>query len=963
MALLRTAFEKLGGTEPEPQVVVLLAGSGLGKTRIAQEFYNLLSAQAHGDGSKRYWPAALDQIGDNLKINPDLDGCNSAATLPFLWWGIRLRDPEKRNQPVGNALSDGLACLKPHLEPLYAARRKKGRLVGGAKSTGGVIVDLASDVTGVSAIRTLGKYAFEVFKLGREEAQDREVQSPDAVDRKERRSAADALVRDFSTLLGGDTGQRVPAVLLIDDGQFSPSDPDVVDVVDRLIEAAFEGNWPLMILVTHWEAEWHSQSALAEPRSIARAILDHRARYDEAWQPILLGRVDDLEPMIASLLPGLEPSQRRALLARADGNPQFLAEICHYAASKPRYFVDRDTGNALTVSGLETLLGETVELENVIFNRVRKLPESVQRVIALGSVQGVEFVRALVEDVSEQLGLAGVSEAIIDAEMPHAIVRGARAEIVTFAQRIYRKVASELVADLFDPETVEAMLVAALRRRIEDDACWAAMHASERLPTILLARTIPGAGEVDDLSLAIRCGDEALRCYEQGAYRTAALLARTLAEFELPTALEGADPKRIYAALGHLVATSAAILFRESDYLTTLDLCVRAIEFSARVEAVWGPAKAAVLFGDALLNAHLHRGKAYAALGDNGEAVSAFSETVRVVLKLRKQLGEEDPIAFAHGLAAAYMGRGQVHAALGDVAGSIADFEQAIEVLRDTRLGQRWGGTYEITLADAYTNRGNARCRQGELQGAEADHRAAIALHESAKAREGDAWTAAEEGGLAAAYSVRGVTRGMGGDFAGGVDDQNTAIELLEQLAHRLGADWDHQFDSLLASAYMNRGVCRGELQDWTGAGQDYTASIERREAMSAGVDAKSTPNNETDLAKLYMNRALVRSNDGDDAAAVADYDRAMELWRDLEARGDLARTDDIEANLAVGHRGRGLLRSRVGDLRGAVADFEAAIEMSEVLRKRFGGELPPAVAQWVQEVERDLAELRRMDT
>jgi hypothetical protein len=59
-----------------PQVVVIKAERGLGKTRFALEFYRWLNESVGGLGGARYWPSAVEVIERNLEVNPDLYACN-----------------------------------------------------------------------------------------------------------------------------------------------------------------------------------------------------------------------------------------------------------------------------------------------------------------------------------------------------------------------------------------------------------------------------------------------------------------------------------------------------------------------------------------------------------------------------------------------------------------------------------------------------------------------------------------------------------------------------------------------------------------------------------------------------------------------------------------------------------------------------------------------------------------------
>src|SRR5213593_3725478 len=57
---------------PSPQVVVVKAEPGFGKTRLVLEFYRRLREEVDKEG---YWPDALGIVGHTLAVNPELENC------------------------------------------------------------------------------------------------------------------------------------------------------------------------------------------------------------------------------------------------------------------------------------------------------------------------------------------------------------------------------------------------------------------------------------------------------------------------------------------------------------------------------------------------------------------------------------------------------------------------------------------------------------------------------------------------------------------------------------------------------------------------------------------------------------------------------------------------------------------------------------------------------------------------
>ena len=86
-----------------PQFLVLLGESGLGKTRLVQEFYRWLSREADPGTPacpEGYWPDAFATEARSLDVNPEFPAGRAGPTppIPWLWWGLRWAIPDRRNE-------------------------------------------------------------------------------------------------------------------------------------------------------------------------------------------------------------------------------------------------------------------------------------------------------------------------------------------------------------------------------------------------------------------------------------------------------------------------------------------------------------------------------------------------------------------------------------------------------------------------------------------------------------------------------------------------------------------------------------------------------------------------------------------------------------------------------------------------------------------------------------------------
>ena len=442
-----------------PRVVSVVGEPGLGKTRLAQEFYRwlVITEQDSGQDQSGYWPEDLAVDDNSLQVNPAEGSWNSAASVPFLWWGIRLSDPGEWNRVSTGALPAHVEqFLVPHLEPFHREQRQRQRLVQVAKVGGAVAADAVIDlIPFLGLVKKVGEVGLELKGIHDEWRKDARVEDAAAMADRRRASLVEQVVGDLEKLFSGPAGRRVPAVILLDDAQFSSDDPSVTALVEALLPAMTEGRWPLLLLVTHWEREW-----VADELSPIATLLKRHARHElEGVTELKLGPLADLGSLLATGLPGLTAEQHDALLERAGGNPRYLAEIVRFATGPVgrSLFEGRDTSAAMTPAGLSRLLAKSVKLNDVILERLAGVPDVVQQAVVLAGLQGQEFSEWLLRAVAVKLdaaelgaSTATVSSAVDDAASPHALVARLSRQRAAFSQRIYHDVARELLPAWYD---------------------------------------------------------------------------------------------------------------------------------------------------------------------------------------------------------------------------------------------------------------------------------------------------------------------------------------------------------------------------------------------------------------------------------------------------------------------------------------------------------------------------------
>jgi hypothetical protein len=241
---LERIWRRAAESDGEPQVVVLLAESGMGKTRLAQEFFVHLSTTLDGTGEAGYWPDVLEQVGDNLRVNPAEQDCRPDRLPPFLWWGLRFVDAGERNV-VNAAMDADLPALASHLAVLLAGVRDRGRLREVLKTLGDAGLDVALDVAGGGLVKTAATTLRKLWGIGQEFLADRPAASLDAARQREQASKAERVVAGLGAVLAA-REDRLPICVFVDDGHFAGADPESVDLLKRLLDAARAGRWPLL---------------------------------------------------------------------------------------------------------------------------------------------------------------------------------------------------------------------------------------------------------------------------------------------------------------------------------------------------------------------------------------------------------------------------------------------------------------------------------------------------------------------------------------------------------------------------------------------------------------------------------------------------------------------------------------------------------------------------------------------
>jgi len=318
------------------------------------------------------------------------------------------------------------------------------------------------------------------------------------------------------------TYAKTPGVIFIDDAQFAHTDAAMPSFLETLIHRAVTQNWPVMIVATHWRAQFSPELAPTESSFVG--ILNH-ARHappgtlgpaaslpggylaDDQYLEIDIEKVDDLSKALLSRLPGLTPDQVTGLLEKTDGNPRYLEQLIKYAETKRSLFEGKETENPLTPAGLDKLLeaARSTRIFDIVKLRLMDAPQEVQEAVCLASLQGMRFTSELV-DALAIASLGSARKGYIEiAETRYSFVMRSRRSldqaIGQFVEGIFFQVADDLRPDLEsfpDDDELKLSFRESLANMLSDPDFETVTSVEARLLIYGMAADAFGASTIDE---------------------------------------------------------------------------------------------------------------------------------------------------------------------------------------------------------------------------------------------------------------------------------------------------------------------------------------------------------------------------------------------------------------------------------------------------------------------------------
>ena len=872
-----------------PRMAVVVAESGVGKSRLVQALYQQLTVDHAWDPPDvNYWPDAFQSPGDSLRVNPDPQGHEPKAPPRFLWLGLRWQPTDVRNVEERTCrLPEARDALRAHVaiadryrtawEHARSAAARAVRAEGAGEALGqvadavgsnigipfgGLFLKLAQGAAGLVSDRTSGER-----QLSREQESQQE-------------DAAEEFVSDLREVFGGpgSAGRVLPTVLWLDDAQWI--DATTLRCVRMLWAEARHRRWPLLVVVTHWEREW--RELLNSEGATIGADLPALARGPDAEVRVLgAAAADALDGLVLSRLPGLTSPQRQLLLQKAGGNFLSMVENLGELLSNPEAFEGGGTESPLNPAGEAFVREWESERQKRIEQRFSRLTTEVKTLLGWGSALGVRFLREVVEDYAARaLPQHPASTVLSGCVDPYAILGTPSPYVREFRDRAFHTVA---------------------RKHFDR---WGGAHA-QALHAVLRAHLVRWVnGSFDGNGMVLRSSDEP--GWEPPAHAAIFLdsaerrdLLRMAVE-ELPLS---EDPD--WTSETDAAALRARILLAWTDEVDHLYEEVRTV--ARGLESVrWGGVPVEVLAADER-----------AILADDWERAGALSAAQAVFVDgLERARNAHAALGTAESLRVVSVSLnnvGNILRARGDTSGALAHFEEFLGIARRLLVDEETPDCLH-DLSISLNNVGNILRTRGDTSGALAHHEESLGI---ARRLLADEETPDRLRGVSVSLNNVGHILESRGDTSGALAHYEASLGI----RRRLLAD-EETPDRLRGVSFSldNVGNILRTRGDTSGALAHYEESLDIRRRLVADEE---TPDHLRDLSASLNNVGNILESRGDTSGALVHYEESLGIRRRLLADEETpGRLRDLSASLNnVGH----ILESR-GDTSGALAHYEESL-------------------------------------
>ena len=434
-----------------PQIVTLVAETGVGKSRIIQEFYRQLTVDTQWDPNN-FWPDAFQSHATQLQVNPEFPTDYTPDGPPrFLWLGINWADNKGRS--IANSLA--LPTLKEQvLDFSKQVKRFQSRweIALQILLTSGKEITTTQEILKIIAgnLVPFSDVAISLFAPLIKNEFEREGKPT---------TLPDQLLELFMAWFNHHNA--IPIIMWLDDAQWI--DKEATTLFTQLMHTARNKRWPLLLIATCWPAEW-----IAFPD-------DFFLKHDATTIRELENAANiELQQLLNAAFPQLPHEQVTLIVNKAGGNFLTMIENIAELQTKPRYYFEQgNNAQPLSANGMSRITTWESGRQQRITQLFHEFDDDIQDFLARASHAGLntQFLqRVLLRCHDIYPDEADVIKLIARCQKSLAVIIPVSASLHEFRDRGYFAVARQHFIEIlndFESNPLKTALIAELTERIQ----------------------------------------------------------------------------------------------------------------------------------------------------------------------------------------------------------------------------------------------------------------------------------------------------------------------------------------------------------------------------------------------------------------------------------------------------------------------------------------------------------------
>ncbi len=377
--ILEGIFKNLDG----PKIVQITAASGIGKTRLIQEFYSKIAKKSS------YWKPINSEIGKKeIEIIPEYE--NSASKLDWLF--LSTRSIEKTEHQYDFTFDKIRHQFSIHLPQIIKFLKGKSLNKKIAKSTISVLANFAIPGSGniIEVLNTIKDFSsdssdlLDLLQDVRKKAKNKSHSHENEFYVDETKNIIKSTLLAFKEIFKKEKDFRI--ILYFEDfhwiDQFSQL------IIYEIISEAYKNNWKVLFLISNWPAETAKTNSF-EFQTLNDFSFKIRNFENDLITEINLGKLKktDLINIVKDRLPQLDNEGILILIGRCKGDLDLLNDFIDEILQTPGWLNEKGELQ-VNYSYLKKLPAKAIDMARV---RLLSFPDKIRNHLLWSSLQGVVF--------------------------------------------------------------------------------------------------------------------------------------------------------------------------------------------------------------------------------------------------------------------------------------------------------------------------------------------------------------------------------------------------------------------------------------------------------------------------------------------------------------------------------------------------------------------------------------------